>query len=312
MWFRCPSSTLAPDSKSTPSDVPKSASSASCTASAVSGQDGVDVAQPDDFAEVADAARMHDERPRNENDAAAGLTHLAHHGRDLRDAHLDPALRRDVVRHERKAEPIALAKLRHNPHAVCPAHNQLPFAHVAQLPADCSVAVHDDDRIHPLGLHIDPVFLMPNPRPLIRRRVEIARHAPVRQRRSQERVALGQRMTAQRHEILQQMLKRRLAVGRHLEPQSRRVLVRAADREALDLERPGPFDHLVEDDVEQVGVDQVTFRFDDLGVVVSLSHASSTPRRARAHCAPSRSAGRPDRPRTPSASVPAAPAPSLG
>ena len=59
-----------PVSRSTPSDVPKSAYSMSCTASALPESSDVDPAAADELAEVRDAAGVDDDRPGDERRSA--------------------------------------------------------------------------------------------------------------------------------------------------------------------------------------------------------------------------------------------------
>src|SRR5207244_2340629 len=89
----------------------------------------LDVAAADEPAEVLDAARVHDNGPGDERDAAAGGPHVPHHGRDFSHAHFDATLGRDVVGHEREPETVALAEIRRDADAVHAADDQIVSFH---------------------------------------------------------------------------------------------------------------------------------------------------------------------------------------
>jgi hypothetical protein len=77
---------------------------------------------------VLDAAGVHDHRSGHDGNAAAAPLHVAHHRGDARHAALDAPLRRDVVAHEREAEPVALAELGRDADAVVAADDRFaPF-----------------------------------------------------------------------------------------------------------------------------------------------------------------------------------------
>jgi hypothetical protein len=147
--------------------------------------------------------------------------------------------------------------------AVHAAHHLIAGANVPQLPADGAI-LHDDDRgIHTLVQDVDPAAAHPHGRLLVGRRIEIFRGAPGLVGRPQYRVALPHRVTAERHQLLQQPLQHALTCGRHLQLQVRELVVRAADLEVLHLECPAAFNHLVENQIQQLRIDEVAFGFDD-------------------------------------------------
>src|SRR5947199_322646 len=77
-------------------------------------------------------------------------THLLHHPRDARHAHLDAALRGDVVRHEREVGAIAIAEFRRDADAVEAADDAVSGAQVAELAAFRAVRRDHDRGVHPL------------------------------------------------------------------------------------------------------------------------------------------------------------------
>ena len=79
---------------------------------------------------------------------------------DARDAAFDAALRRDVVAHEREAEAVAFAELRRHADAVVAADDRLARLDVAQLAALGRAAGGDDHGVHALLLDLDPVAAM--------------------------------------------------------------------------------------------------------------------------------------------------------
>ena len=96
----------------------------------------VDVAGANQLPEVRARRRCARAPGRRRTRSCRRPLHLRHHRRDARDADLDAPLRRNLVRHEREAEAIALLELRHRPDALDAAHDRVARPHVAQLAAD--------------------------------------------------------------------------------------------------------------------------------------------------------------------------------
>ena len=144
------------------------------------------------------------------------------------DAAFDATLRRDVVAHEREAETVALAELGRHANAFVAADDRLAALDVAQLPARRAPVVDDDDGVHPLFLDLHPASADPHLGAVVGRRVEVVRDAAILLGRLDERVALADRMTAPRGQLLQQLVERRASVA----------VIRISMREASSLVRP--------------------------------------------------------------------------
>ena len=157
MWWRWPPWTGVPASRSTPSEVPNSASSASWTASALPDEQHVDPAAADQLGEVRRAAGVDDDRAGDEDDAAAGCPRFTHQRRDAADTGFDPALRRDLVRHEGEVGAVALAELRGDADAFESADDVIAGPDLAQLPAGGAAVGDDDHGVHALPLDLDPL-----------------------------------------------------------------------------------------------------------------------------------------------------------
>ena len=192
---------------------------------------------------------------------------LAHQSRDPRHAGLDAALGRDLVDHEREIAALAVAELGRDADALEPAHDLVADPDLAQLPADRLAAggrtIAASMRC---SLDVDPAAADPHLRALVGRGVEVLRRAAVAVGRADERVLLADRVAAERDQILDEPRERRFVRRRDLERQPRDVVVRAAELEVLHLEVAAALDHAVEDRLQELRVDEVTFRGDDGGV----------------------------------------------
>ena len=103
-------------------------------------------------------------------------------------------------------------------------------------------------------------------------RIEIVRHAAVALGCAQQCILLVGRVAAELHEILDQPAQAGRRWRRHLERNARELVVGAADGEGQHLERAAPLDHLVEDRVENVRVDQMPFGADHRRMGASVLH----------------------------------------
>ena len=118
---------------------------------------------------------------------------------------------------------------------------------VTQLAADGATVGRHDDGVHALLFNFHPRAADTHVRPMVRRGVEIIRHAAIFLGWFDQRIALADGMTAERGELLQQ-LGQRLGIGRrdsHLDP--RGVIVGPADVEVENLVGGLLLDDLVED-----------------------------------------------------------------
>ena len=148
--------------------------------------------------------------------------------------------------------------------------------HLAELPADgnepIGAAFYNDDGVHTLALDPHPSAVDADVGPQVRRRVEVLGRRPVEICRFEDRVLLLDGPASERHEILQEPLEGLCACRRHLELQSRKIVVRAADFEMQHLELSASLDDRVEDGVEELGVDEVAFSIDDGSVRRGVGH----------------------------------------
>src|SRR4030095_8071334 len=114
----------------------------------VAGEQHVDVAAPNQLAEIRPAAGVDDHGAGDDGDAIAGVFRLAHHRGNSRDADLDAPFGRDLVRHEREPEAIARLELRDDFDAVNPADDSVAAPDLAQL------AAHGPGRLHAARFHL--------------------------------------------------------------------------------------------------------------------------------------------------------------
>src|SRR3954469_10212210 len=128
----------------------------------VAGEQDVDVAMPDEIAEVLSTAGVDDDRADDEGDALTRLLRRPHHRRDAGHTDFDAALGRNLVGHEREAVAVAFLELRHDLDAVDAADHGVALADLAKLAADRPAGVDDDRRIHPLALDFDPLAVTPD------------------------------------------------------------------------------------------------------------------------------------------------------
>ena len=235
----------------------------------------VDVALPDEIAEVRAAARVDDDRTGDEGDALAGPPRRPHHRRDPRHADLDAALRRNLVRHEREAEPVAGLELRDDFHALDPADHGVSGANLPQLAADRAFIRDHDDGVHALALDCNPLPGDPHGRLMVRRRVEVFRRAPVAIGGDEMRVLGPGDAAAQRHQLLEEVAQHVGALRRDAHRHVRRFVVRAPDPEREHIERRVVADNGVPHRAQKLRVDEVPFGFDDFGDGFFRSHAAS-------------------------------------
>ena len=240
----------------------------------------VHVAVADQIAEVGAAAGVDDDGAGDERDAFARLLGRAHHRGDARHAHLDAALGRDLVRHEREAEPIARLELRHDLDPVDAADDRVAVAELAQLPADGAAVLDDDRRVHALAIDRHPLAVEAHGRLMVRRRVEVLRRAAVAIGRHDVRVLGARDAASERHQLLEHLGQRGGGLRGDAHRHERRLVVGAADPELEDVERRVVADDGVEHRVHELGVDEVAFGLDDLcdggrdGVIPCLSASS--------------------------------------
>jgi hypothetical protein len=209
---------------------------------------------------------VHEYRTGDEGNLSARALHIRHHRRNTSDGHFHTPLRRDLVRHEREAETIALLKLRDGSHALHSTYDLVAGPHVAQFAADGTAVFDHDDRIHPLALDFQPAAAVPHERLEVRRGVEIIRHAAVPIGGAEQRIGRPRDLASERDELFEDPFQ--AFFGRRGDPHRnrRRLVVGPADRELQHLERRVPFDDSVEDHVQQLRVDQMAFGFDHLAV----------------------------------------------
>ena len=134
------------------------------------------------------------------------------------------------------------------------------------------MAGDDDRRVHALTIDVEPYATNPHLGPLVRGGVEVLRDGAVGVRHAKAGVLFLRDVAAEGDERFDEPLQRRAAVGRDLQRQPREVVVRFPDVEVLYLEGAPALDDRVEDRVQELRVDQVTFCLDDGGVVANLGH----------------------------------------
>ena len=137
---------------------------------------------------------------------------------------------------------------------------------VAQLAADRPAVFDDDDRIHALTLDLDPLPADAAQRAMVRRRVEVVRHAAVAVGRPEQRVVLIGQPAAERDQFLEHLPEHLLGRRRNAHRDERGLVVAAADVELQDVERRVALHDRVEDDVQDLRVDQVAFGLDHFAV----------------------------------------------
>ena len=218
-------------------------------------------------------ARVHDHRSGDDRDPSARRLDVAHHRGDALDADFDPALRRNLVRHEREAVAIAIAELRRHAHAGHAAHDPIAGPHVAQLAAARGPCRRSTITASMRCFcDVEPAAAAAHHRAVVRRRVEIVRHAAVAVGDSQERVGLIRQAAAERHQLLEHLAQDLLARRRDSHRNRRRLVVAAADVELEHVERRVALDHGVEHDVQHLRIDQVAFGLDDLAESRRVCH----------------------------------------
>ena len=230
----------------------------------VAGQQRVHPAAADERAERVDAAGVDHDRPGDDDDALAAFAGGAHHVRDPADARLDLALRTDVVAHEGERLPPALGPLHVQAHSVDAAHDVIPGAHVAQLHAARRAVLDDDDGVHTLPADFDPAPAEPHLGPVVRRRVEVLRHAGVLGELGEPRVLPRLHRAPERERRLDRRAQRLLVGRRDPDLDLGLVVVRRADLEAQDLVRGAVLEDLVEDVLQEAAIDEVALGADGL------------------------------------------------
>ena len=161
-----------------------------------------------------------------------------------------------------KGQPVALLRFRHHADAAHADHYHVAGPDVAQAPAAGALSGHDDQRVHALVLHLDPLLAIADVGAVVGGGVEILRRAAVALDHAQLGVARIDRRAAQVHQLVEHLLHRRLGRRLDFQAQMRRLAVGAADAELLDFEAAAELDDRVEDLLHDVGVDQVALRFD--------------------------------------------------
>ena len=239
----------------------------------VAGEQHVDPAAADQLGEVRRAAGVDDDRAGDEDDAAAGRPRFAHQRGDAADAGLDAALRRDLVGHEREVRAVALAELRGDADAFQAADHAIAGPDLAQLAARRRGRRRRRSRRPCAGAR---------PRSTRRRRARgCACWSSNRSRRARSRRARRSRSSAScsstglQPSCIRSSTSRRSAGRRrrrHLQRNARELVVGAADGEVQHLERAAALDHLVEDRVENVRVDQMAFGADHRRMCASVLH----------------------------------------
>ena len=99
---------------------------------------------------------MHDHRPGDEGNAAAGGLGLPHHLGNFRDDGFDAALRGHLVAHEAKAGLVALLHVGRDADALHAARDAVAPLDVAQLAARDAARLDHEHGIHALGLDRHP------------------------------------------------------------------------------------------------------------------------------------------------------------
>ena len=211
---------------------------------------------------------MNHHRARHGDDGLALLLRLPRQRRRLPHRGLHLALGGNLVRHERERQTVALLRFRRHADAVHAGDHHVAGLQIAQAPAvRCRTrrrrVLDDDHGVHALVLHFHPFAGDAHEGVVIAGGVEIFRRAAVALHQAQRRVAALGGRTADGQQLRQHVL-HLLAGGRfHAQPQIRRIAVGAADAELLDFETAVRFDHLVEDLLHDVGIDQVAFGLDN-------------------------------------------------
>ena len=138
-----------------------------------------------------------------------------------------------------------------------------PVLQIAQAAAGGAAAGDHDHRVHALVLHFHPLAVDGAPASVIGGGIEILRRAAVALDRAELGVAGIDRRAAQAEQLAEQLL--HVGRVRRFDPQAQvgRVAIGAADAELFDFEAAVVFDHLVEDLLHEVGIDQVAFGLDD-------------------------------------------------
>ena len=111
--------------------------------------------------------------------------------------------------------------------------------------------------------------------------VKIFRRAAVPLDRAQLRVAAIHRRASEAQQLLQQPLHRGLLGRLDLQPQIRRFAIGAPDAKLLDFEPAAELDHLIEDLLHDVGIDQVALGLDNF---LKLHEVLILPAEAAARC----------------------------
>ena len=147
-----------------------------------------------------------------------------------------------------------------------PVTTMSPALQIAQAAAEASgpsLRLDDDHRVHALVLHFDPFAVDPHERVVIAGGVEIFGRAAVALDEPECGVARLDRRAADGEQLREHVV--HLLAGRRFDaqPQIGRIAVGAADAELFHFETAVRFDHLVEDLLHDVGIDQVAFGLDD-------------------------------------------------
>ena len=202
----------------------------------VAGEQHVDVAAANQLAEIRPAAGVDYDRAGDDRDAIAGLFGLAHHRGNSRDADLDAALGRDLVRHEREAQAIARLELRDDLDAVDPADDGVAAPDLAQLAAHGTVRSRRRSPRPCAGARRHPVPLAADERLMVRGGVEVVRSAAVAIGGTSCDVLDARDAAAEADQFRQQLRQDLLGRRRHAHRDERRLVVGAADAEFEHLE----------------------------------------------------------------------------
>ena len=125
------------------------------------------------------------------------------------------------------------------------------------------IVLNHDQRVHALILHFHPLAGVTHEGAMIGGGVEIFRRAAVALHSEQFGVAGFHRGAAQAQQLGENLLHRLGVAGVDLQAQVGRIAVGAADAKLLHFEAAVEFDHLVEDLLHHVGVDQVALGLDE-------------------------------------------------
>ena len=175
----------------------------------VAGQQHIDETGADELAEIRHAAGVHEDRTGHDGDPPTTPLDVADHLGNPRDARLDAALRRNFVRHERKAEPVALAEFRRHSDAFYSTDDHIAGADVAELAALRAIAFDHDGRIHSLTIDLEPLAAVTDECPLVGRGVEVVGHASILVCGLNRGVVAAGDSASQRHERLEDALQLR-------------------------------------------------------------------------------------------------------